>query len=61
MISRRLIKPFIKEGLYNVLMSRHSNVTEAYNIIYIGGYDIALLWRLVTLNVTETHHTTFIY
>lgn len=55
MISSRLIKPFIKEGLYNVLMSRHNNVMEAHNIIYKGGYDISLLWRLVTLNVTETH------
>lgn len=55
MISSRLIKPFIKEGLYNVLMSCHNNVMEAHNIIYKGGYDISLLWRLVTLNVTETH------
>lgn len=55
MISSRLIKPFIKEGLYNVLMSRHNNVMEAHNIIYKGGYDISLLWRPVTLNVTETH------
>lgn len=55
LISSRLIKPFIKKGLYNVLMSRHNNVMEAHNIIYKGGYDISLLWRLVTLNVTETH------
>lgn len=61
MILSRFIKLFIKEGFYNVLMSRYSNVMEVYNIIYIGGYDIVLLWRFVILNVIEIYYIIFIY
>lgn len=55
MILSRFIKLFIKEIFYNVLMSCYNNVTEVYNIIYKGGYDILLLWRFVILNVTEIY------